>query len=167
MKRIAIISDTHDNLDAVNAFLARTGGSIDAIIHAGDIVSPFTLRLFKGFKVYAVFGNNDGEKLLLAKTAENVGVVLEEAPLFLKINGRSIAVIHGASTPEKTEQLVEALARSGLFDIVVYGHTHRVDVRKIGETLVVNPGALSGYLATTRTFAVVDLEKLSVEVIEV
>ncbi len=167
MTYIAVVSDSHDNLEAVNSFISKVRGRVEAIIHAGDIVSPFTLKLFKGFKFYAVYGNNDGEKLLLKKTAEDSGLILEEAPLFLNINGREIAVVHGASTPEKTERLVEALARSGLFNLVVYGHTHRVDVRKVGETLVVNPGTLSGYLAPARTFALVDLEKLSVELVEV
>lgn len=137
------------------------------MIHAGDIISPFALREFKGLKVYAVYGNNDGEKLLLSKVAAEMGFLLSEPPLFLSLGGREIAVVHGASTPSGTVRLVEALARSGMFHVVVYGHTHQLDVRKIGEALVVNPGTLSGYLADRATFALVDLETLEVEVLEV
>ncbi|MGB9708813.1 MAG: metallophosphoesterase [Infirmifilum sp.] len=164
---VAIISDTHDNLEALQAFIGKIRGRVDTIIHAGDIVSPFTLRALNGYKVYAVYGNNDGEKLLLKKVADDIGIVLEEPPLFTTISNKRLAVIHGASTPEKTERLVQALAKSGDFDIVVYGHTHKADVRKIGNTLVVNPGTLSGYLAGTRTFALIDLERLSVDLVEV
>lgn len=167
MVEVAVVSDTHDNIDAVKVFLEKIRGRTDTVIHAGDIVSPFTLRLFKGFKVFAVYGNNDGEKLLLRRVADEIGATLDEAPLFLDIGGKSIAVIHGASTPEKTEKLVEALSKSGLFHLVVYGHTHKADVRVVGSTLVVNPGTLSGYLAATRTFAIVDLNRMSVDLVEV
>lgn len=164
---VAVVSDSHDNLDAINSFLEKIKGKTDTIIHAGDIVSPFALKAFRGYKVYAVYGNNDGEKLLLKKVADELGIVLEEPPLFLTLHSRNIAVLHGASTPEKTERLVEALSKSGMFDVVVYGHTHKSDVRKIGTTLVVNPGTLAGYLAPTRTFALIDLDRMSVELIEV
>ncbi|MEZ0346577.1 MAG: metallophosphoesterase [Infirmifilum sp.] len=165
--RIAVISDSHDHLEALNNFITKVKGEVEVIIHAGDIVSPFALRALRGFKVYAVFGNNDGEKLLLKKTADELGIVLEEPPLFLTLEDKKIAVIHGASTPDKTELLVQALAQSGLFHLVIYGHTHKADVRKIKDTLIVNPGTISGYLAPTRTFAVVDLDSMHVDLVEV
>lgn len=168
MQRVAIISDSHDSLRNLRKFaeLAKREG-IDTIIHAGDIVSPFALRELRGFRVFAVFGNNDGEKLLLSKVASELGAVLAEQPLFVSLNSREIAIVHGASSPESTAKLVEAFARSGLFSVVVYGHTHKLDVRRVGETLVVNPGPLSGYLADKATYALVDLGTLEVEVVEI
>ena len=168
MSRIAVVSDSHDRVDNLRKFaeLARREG-LDTVVHAGDIVSPFALRELKGFKLYGVFGNNDGEKLLLSRVAAELGATLVEQPLFATIGGYEVAVIHGASTTEWTLKLVEALARSGLFRAVIYGHTHRLDVRKLDRTLIVNPGPLSGYLADKGTFAIVDLEALEVEVVEV
>lgn len=168
MGRIAVISDSHDRVDNLRKFAEQARReAIETVIHAGDIVSPFALRELRGFKVYAVFGNNDGEKLLLSKVAGEIGAVLVEQPLFASIGGREVAVVHGASSPEGTAKLVEALARSKLFSVVVYGHTHRMDVRRVGETLIVNPGTLSGYLAERATFAIVDLDTLEVEIVEV
>ncbi len=168
MNRIAVISDSHDRLENIRRFVetARREG-VEAVIHAGDIISPFALRELRGLRVYAVYGNNDGEKLLLSRVAAEMGFVISEPPLFLSLGGREIAVVHGASTPADTARLAEALARSGMFHVVVYGHTHQLDVRKVRETLVVNPGTLSGYLAGRATFAIVNLETLEVEILEV
>lgn len=168
MPRVAIISDSHDRVDHLKKFAERARREgIEEVVHAGDIVSPFAFRELKGFKVHAVFGNNDGEKLLLSRVAAELGAVLVEQPLFTSIGGREIAVVHGASSPEWTVRFAEALARSGLFDIVIYGHTHKLDVRRIGETLIVNPGALSGYLVDRATYAIIDLDTLEVEIVEV
>ena len=165
--RVVVVSDTHDNLDAIDAFLKEIKDiDYSALIHAGDIISPFALKKFAGIKYFGVFGNNDGERSLLAKVARENNMVLEDQPLFIELENYKIAVIHGVDGAEKTETLVNALARSGLFSLVVYGHLHKIDVKKIGETLVVNPGTLSGYLADRRTYALVDLEEKIVEIRE-
>jgi hypothetical protein len=62
--------------------------------------------------------------------------------------------------------VVDALADSGHFDLVIYGHTHKADVRKVKNTLVVNPGEVSTYLYGKSTVALVDLEKLEAEIVE-
>jgi len=48
----------------------------------------------------------------------------------------------------------------------VYGHTHQIDVQQVGEALVLNPGTLSGYLAGKRTYAIVDLDTLQADIVE-
>jgi len=65
---IGIMSDTHDNVPltkkAIDLFNSK---KVEFVIHAGDYTSPFTLKLFKELrcKYAGVFGNNDGDKLLL------------------------------------------------------------------------------------------------------
>ncbi|WP_187148145.1 metallophosphoesterase family protein [Thermofilum adornatum] len=114
VKRIAVVSDSHDNLEAISLFIEHVKKeNIEAIIHAGDIVSPFALRMFKGLKLYAVFGNNDGEKLLLKKAADELGITLEEQPLFVTIEPYSIAVIHGVGSLEKHRNLRRPWPRAG------------------------------------------------------
>ena len=61
--------------------------------------------------------------------------------------------------------MLDALERSGAYDIIVYGHTHKLDVRG-GETLVVNPGECGGWLTGRCTVAVLDTEYMEVEVRE-
>lgn len=169
MTELGIISDTHDNLPALDKALEefeRRG--IRTIIHAGDIIAPFTLRriLAKKFAFKGVFGNNDGEIALLSRVAQEGGALLTHQPLLLEQDNLKILVMHGIADPQGTKELVTRLAASNAFNVVVYGHTHEVDVRKVGKTLVINPGEACGYLTGRRTIAILELEKLKVEIVE-
>lgn len=156
---IGIMSDTHDNLPyvkkAIELFNARAVGRM---IHAGDYTSPFTLKLFRdlGCEYIGIFGNNDGDKLLIQ---ERAGGRIRNQPYVFSLEGRKIVVMH-------EHHVVEALADSGHFDLVVYGHTHVADVRKVRNTLVVNPGEVGAYLYGRSTVALVDLETLDAEIVE-
>ncbi len=168
MGRVAVVADSHDNLKAIESFLKEIREqNIDTIIHAGDIISPFALKRFSGYKIYAVFGNNDGEKIILTKVAYDNGFRISEQPLIFSLGQYRIALIHGVSGKEETKTLVEALAKSAVFDLVIYGHLHEIDIRKVGETYILNPGELCGYLTGRSTYAIVDLERKHVEIIEV
>ena len=169
MVLLGVISDTHDNLHAVDKALEefeRRG--VKTIIHAGDIIAPFTLRriLARGFTFKGVFGNNDGEVMLLSRVAQEKGALLTHQPLLLEQGNLKILVMHGITDPQGTKELATRLATLSSIDVLIYGHTHEVDVRKIGKTLVINPGEACGYLAGRRTIAVLDTEKLEVEIIE-
>src|SRR4030042_872069 len=156
---IGIMSDTHDNVvptrKAIELFNER---KVEYVIHAGDYTSRFPLKLFKELKCkYAgVFGNNDGDKLLLQERAEGN---LHNQPYIFSLSGKRIVVIH-------EHHVADALADSGHFDLVVYGHTHKADVRKVRDTLVVNPGEAAPSLYGKSTVVIVDLEKLEAEIVE-
>ena len=155
---IGIISDTHDNLPvirrAVEVFNERKVGHV---IHAGDFTSPFTFRALKHLACdfTGIYGNNDGERVLLQKLSH---ARIFTQPYILELANRKIVIMH-------EHQVVDALADSGHFDLVIYGHTHEPDMRKRGNTLIVNPGELSGWLHGTSTIAVADLATLSAELI--
>ena len=156
---VGIMSDTHDNLPlvkkAIEVFNEREVGYV---IHAGDYTSPFTLKLFQDLRCEytGIFGNNDGDKLLLQ---ERAGGRIRNQPYVFTLEGKKIVVMH-------EHHVVEALAASGHFDIVIFGHTHEAVVRKVKETLLVNPGEVSTYLYGKSTVAVVDLETLEAEILE-
>jgi hypothetical protein len=156
---IGIMSDTHDNVPLVKkAIDIFNEKKVGYVIHAGDYTSPFTLKLFKELqcKYVGIFGNNDGDKLLLLERAE--GHIRNQPYIFI-LRDRKIVVMH-------EHHVVDALADSGHFDLVIYGHTHKADVRKVKNTLVVNPGEVSTYLYGKSTVALVDLEKLEAEIVE-
>ncbi|OYT60664.1 YfcE family phosphodiesterase [Euryarchaeota archaeon ex4484_178] len=157
--KIGIISDTHDNremtLKAINIF--KDEGA-KTLFHLGDFVAPFTLKLFEGFNLYGVFGNNDGEKILLKKVAEDNDFVLEEAPLEINISNKNFILFHGWGSVEKTKKFVESVAKSGDYDYVLYGHTHQRDLRKFGNVLLINPGEACGYLTGKVTIALLDMD---------
>ena len=60
-------------------------------------------------------------------------------------------------------ELALPLARSGNYDLVVFGHTHEVEER-IEKGLMLNPGEVGGWLTGRCTVALVDLESLEVEI---
>jgi putative phosphoesterase len=95
--------------------------------------------------VLGIFGNNDGERVGLTRRLSEIGQV-QVQPLFLELAGCRIAMVH---EPEP----VEAFARSGLYDLVIYGHTHQRELRTVDECLVLNPGEVCGWLTDNPTCA--------------
>ena len=98
---------------------------VEAVIHAGDFCSPFTLPEFKplfdkGVKMHAVFGNNDGDRVLLARRGGD-SVTFTDFACIVTLDGRKIVVMH---YPE----LADDLFRLGAYHLVVYGHNHKVRV---------------------------------------
>lgn len=163
---LGIISDTHDNLTAVDdALEIFKKEGVKLIIHLGDIISPFTLRKFQGFQLQGIFGNNDGDKVLLQTIAGDMGFRIEDGPLELEIQGKKFLLVHGYGSVERTKKLVESFVNSGNYDFVLYGHTHQIDVRRVGHTLVLNPGEACGYLTGKRSLALLDVESSSARII--
>ncbi len=159
---IGIISDSHDNMNALRKaveFFNERG--VKAVLHAGDLVSPFTARAFKELKpkLYFVFGNNDGDKVMLTKRFEEIGATSCGNFGDLTIDGLHIALLHGTN-----EALVKAIAKSGEFDVVVRGHTHDPDVKIIEGVTVIKPGESSGVLSGKSTVAILEIANLNVEI---
>jgi putative phosphoesterase len=164
--KLGIIADTHDNLAAISrAVESFNEEGIELLIHAGDFVAPFTALSFKKLKaqLIGVFGNNDGDKLLLKELYKENGVgKLYEDPYEFELAATKIVVTH-------KPMLVKPLAASGMYDVVVYGHTHKAVIerysnRNDGEegeekTWIINPGECCGYITGRKTVAIFDLEK--------
>ena len=168
---VGVISDSHDNISNVRkALRVFSSKNVDAIIHLGDIVSPFTLKevCSTGMKVYSVFGNNCGEKKLLLETAAKCGAVLSDPPLELELGSkeeRRLLLLHGFGSRELTLKIVRIIAASGEYDAVLYGHTHLPHLEKIGKTLVLNPGEVLGYLTGKPSVALLDLDALDARIV--
>ena len=162
--RLGLLADSHDHLTHLEAAVERLRSSeVAAVIHAGDFVAPFTVPLLArvGCPLWAVFGNNDGERVGLANRFREIGAQLFERPRELELEGRRILVCHEPFS-------LDALAGSATYDLVVYGHTHEVDVRvPENGALVVNPGEVCGWLTGRATAAIVDLQTRQVEIITV
>ena len=159
--RVAVISDSHDNLKGLKWVFGRINSlGIDKVIHLGDIISPFVpLRIREVYSgdMWAVLGNNDGDRVRLSENFKRAGFYLLEGEQgFLELGGRSIVVMH-------EPRIVDELAQSGEFNLVLYGHTHRRTLRNVRDNLVLNPGEVYGYITGEVSFAVVELESLSVE----
>jgi putative phosphoesterase len=75
--------------------------------------------------VQAVFGNTDS-------------VGRWSAAIDIELEGVRIHVSHGHEVGSPTPQRLAARYDA---DVIVYGHTHRPLIERVGPTLVVNPGA--------------------------
>ena len=158
--KIGIISDTHDNLPQIKiAVEIFNREKVELVLHAGDFVSPFTFLEFKNLNcpLKGVFGNNDGDKLYLQEKFKVIGEIYP-APYIVKINNKNVIMLH-------KEKLIDALAESQRYDVIIYGHTHRSDLRKIGKTLIINPGECGGWLTGKSTIALLDLKTLEAKII--
>ena len=63
------------------------------------------------------------------------------------------------------ERLIDALVESQKYEVIIYGHTHRTDLRKIRKTIIINPGECGGWLTGKSTIALLDLDNLEAEII--
>ena len=128
-------------------------------------MSPFSARFLReavgeGVRIVGVWGNNEGERPFFLEVARKFGIEILGEAGELEVGGRLVAVYHGTSPV-----LLNALVKSGLYDVVATGHTHIAALERHGKTLVVNPGELCGCLTGRSSYAVVDLEKLEAELV--
>lgn len=155
---IGILSDSHDDMVAIRkAVDILNARGVTLVIHAGDITSPFTFEVFGELNapLIGIFGNNDGDKLLLQKKSKGN---IRNQPLIKTFQGKKTVVVH-------EPDLVDALADSGHFDLVVYGHTHKPEIRKVNNTLVINPGKAAKLHKGESTVAVLNIETMEAEII--
>lgn len=158
--KIAIISDTHDNLNNLRKAVEIINSSgVQHVFHAGDFTSPFTIRVLKelGCPLTGVFGNNDGDKLLLK---EKFNGSIHNQPYITTFNEKRIAMMH-------EPVFIDALRDSGHFDIIIFGHTHEPVVREEKGVLIINPGELAGWLYGKPTMAIVDLNMMRAEIVKI
>ena len=150
--KIGLISDTHDNFKNIeSAVKIFNGKKISYVIHAGDITTPEAVEAFVGLKLIGVLGNNDIDKEGLYNAFKKIGGELRGELCEIEEDDLLIAVYHGTDFKKR-----EALIQSGKYDVVVYGHTHKVDNKAVGKTIIINPGTANGwffgYKATAAIF---------------
>jgi hypothetical protein len=162
---IGVMSDTHDDIvqtkKAVTKFNQR---NVEHVLHAGDIISPFMIDTLKELKapLTGVFGNNDGDRALLERKSGLLPAMRITGTFArMDLGGMRIGLVHG-----NDRELVETLTTSSSLDLLVYGHTHRPEIRNEVSLLVVNPGEVYGHLTGRSTVALVDTVKRSAEIVD-
>ena len=163
---VGVIADTHDNVPAVEAAVeVFEERGVEVVVHCGDVVAPPVVSYFSGFEFHAVLGNNDGELDGLDRAIRALGSdsTLHGRFADLEFDGKHFGVLHG----EDRDQ-VETLASGGGFDFVCYGPHHAAEVRDVGPTTVINPGAHFPTVPEEhRSVAIVDTTSGEVELVDV
>jgi hypothetical protein len=160
MQKLGILADTHDHLDRIRlavALLKKRGA--EGMLHLGDFVAPFAMKEVLKFEgpIFAIYGNNDGEKKGLKKLFPE----LKDGPCVFEIGGRKLGVAHSVEEipPEYRSTC----------DGVFYGHSHkRVHIPKEGaRALELNPGEGCGWLTGKPSLAMLDLGTMQAEILEI
>ena len=155
--RLGVVSDTHGHLRNAQAAVERLETlQVDVVLHCGDIGSTGVVPLFAAWPTHFVFGNVDQDEDELRYAIRSVGLTCHDEFGRLELEGIRIAVLHG----DDFTALADAI-ESQEFDLVCHGHTHKRRLEHVGQTLVLNPGAL--YRASPHSLATVDLPSLATE----
>ena len=160
---IGLISDTHDNKTKIEkAVEVFNGKDVDMVLHGGDHIAPFSVDWFNPLKapLRGTAGNLDAEFVMLERKYMEKGWEFDREILILEQDGR-IALTHGTR-----EEFVLSLAKSGEYDVVVRGHTHKTQQDVYGETLLINPGEACGYLTGTGSVALLRMPEKEVTFLE-
>ncbi len=121
------MSDTHKKVGrAKKAIDLLVSKGVEFILHAGDIVEEEILEYLEncGVRYTVVLGNNDFH---LYKVVDKYN--LNSEPHYFKLASRTWKLMH---YPKYMFPLDT--------DIIVYGHTHDVDITFNGRNLILNPG---------------------------
>jgi hypothetical protein len=162
--KIGILSDTHNNQDNLRRALDifRSEG-VTTLIHCGDMTSAETAAMLTGFHIIHVTGNMVRgpaaiRRALLAINPDNYS----GASYSGQLAGVWLAVAHG-HVPEKLDQFVA----DGRYAYLFYGHTHRRQNELVGQTRIINPGALGGMWYEDRSICLVDLVSSDIRFVKV
>ena len=160
---IGIMADSHDRLPILDKAVKRLNEEgVELVLHTGDYIAPFVVPHFKPLKadLIGVFGNNDGDKELLKKRFADMGADIRGNFAEVVIDELKVAMLHGHE-----EELLRSLIGVDGYNVVVHGHTHEARAYREGETLVVNPGEVCGYLTGKSTIALLDTKTLDVRIV--
>ncbi len=127
--RVGVISDTHGE---IRPELYERLAGVDAILHAGDLGrDTIAIELLPIAPFYAVAGNVDGFSA-------------SEHPRWrvFRVGPTRVGMTHVALGPGGLLDSVAEWVDANGIDVLVYGHTHRPEVRTEPSGLVLfNPGS--------------------------
>ncbi len=154
--KIAILSDTHNHQGNIQKAVSLIHKIEPAgLIFCGDANTLESIQWFCEYPLIYTYGNCDeltGEIksfLMALKNNSYAGNFYEG-----KLIGKMIGVTHG-----HLAGVLDDMGNSSKFDYIFTGHTHLRMDNRVGNTRVINPGALGGLQKESRSFAILDLDK--------
>lgn len=169
--RVAVFSDVHGNVRALEAVLAEieARGPFDAVVNGGDLAygGPHPREAMDSLMrggYPTVLGNTDvwiagmesggGETVAWARRQlePRHEAFIRGLPRAHRIDppgGPPLVVFHATPTslsdlivPDAPEEVVEKVFEQARARTVVYGHIHKAYVREVGGGMIVNTGAV-------------------------
>ncbi|MFQ5975250.1 MAG: metallophosphoesterase family protein [Candidatus Hydrothermarchaeales archaeon] len=191
MSKIAIISDVHSNIHALNKVLEEIGDM--KIYCCGDLVgyNPFpneVIEVIKGRDIVTILGNHDDAVItgntwyfnpIAARAVHwTRGVLTDENMDFLKslpefFKSEDFFMFHGSPRDQLNEYVSpdypDGILKEFLKDVpttLILGHTHMPYIKKFDEKTIFNPGAVGQPrdYDPRAAYAIYDTEKHVVEI---
>jgi putative phosphoesterase len=155
MKRLMVISDTHEDMATMRMVLAYLKDTrIDMVIHLGDYYNDPDILEKEGYPLIKVPGTWDPH------------YYDREVPnrRFLEVAGWKIFLSH---TPDShyndlaDDLKPETIIHNGQADLFLYGHTHRAEIKRRKGVIMINPGHMScdEHRGCPLTFALLDINE--------
>jgi hypothetical protein len=132
-KSAGLISDTHIPVRAgdIPKKVFEVFDKVDFIVHAGDLVEMSVIdELEQLAPVLAVYGNMDGPEIRGKLPKMNS----------VKAFDWKIGVVHDPRALFGMRKMREIAKKNG-FNVLVYGHTHKPNIKWEENTLFINPGS--------------------------
>jgi putative phosphoesterase len=158
--RFGIVSDIHCNAPGLRRALALMG-DIDELICLGDSIWEYRFsnevaQILKEREAHTILGNH--EEIFFGPLGERArardGIDrdlldwLETRPHRIELDcaGKRLLLVHSTPWEPRGDYILPESAQLDRFgeaeaDFVLYGHTHRQVVKRVGKVLVVNPGS--------------------------
>ncbi len=158
--KIGVISDTHDRLPTFARAIAMFRNfKVDAIFHAGDYIASFAAQLISpaqiSIPVHCIYGDNDPQNQQL----KDILPQISPNTLLTQINDKKIIMGH------RLENISQDHIDNA--DIIISGHTHQPKHQIKNEKLFLNPGECCGWINDVPTAALIDLETLKADIIQI
>ncbi|MDD5072162.1 MAG: metallophosphoesterase [Candidatus Omnitrophica bacterium] len=160
--KLGVMADSHDNVPmvrkAVEVFNAE---GCDLVVHAGDYCSPFALSPLDKLKCkwLGVYGNNDGDKKALS--IKSNGMIVDHPYRYDLSNVRMIITHEIEDVPG-----IMGMIENQELHLLIYAHTHKPEIKKVGTALLVNPGETGGWTTGKSTVAIIDIKTMEGKIVE-
>lgn len=130
--KIIIVSDNHMKTDGLKKVLEYHADEADYFLHCGDSNLNHDHEMMKSF--ITVKGNTD----CIQKYQVEEEVRLANGELIWIVHGHAHQVARGVDALLQSAKMSESVP-----SIILYGHTHMIDVQMIDGCLIINPGSIS------------------------
>ncbi|MBI4640877.1 MAG: metallophosphoesterase [Candidatus Tectomicrobia bacterium] len=160
--KLGIMADSHDNRKNIKkAVELFNEHKVELVIHAGDFTSVSSLSLLQNLnmKMLGIFGNNDVNRVGLAQKSTELGFELYNDPYTVELEGRRFSIFHDPL------MIDDGIVKVANHDILIYGHTHKFEIKREGNSLLINPGETAGLLENRNSIVILELGDLSHQVL--
>ena len=115
-----------------------------------------SLYVYQQVKILQLAYHEQERLAVLKSTIEEFGGEIHEKLYAGFIEKKKVLMTH---KPDKIEPEING----GKYDLIIYGHTHKPDIRMVENTLVVNPGEATDWITGESHLVILDFYDMSYE----